>query len=214
MDMDFFSQAESIAFLDCIACMLLSAAASARARTYGAHFTGAAILGCICGLAGPLAREIILHGEEGGLLVISLLPDDALLGALAGVAAVLPDRKLPVEFWLDSLSVSLASSLGCLLTMQNNGIVAGLCLGLVSAFLPGIIRDASLGDMAAIVERDWYATSAAIGCMAAILLFMAPFFVSFMSFMENYLLEAAVIAGALISFVLQLYKGRKNFKKF
>ena len=46
--------------LDLAASFMLAAAASCRARSTGAHFSGAAVLACLAGMAAPLARDGLL----------------------------------------------------------------------------------------------------------------------------------------------------------
>ena len=203
------SEYQVIELFDGVSCALLAAAASAKARAQGSHLSGAAALGFICGILGPLVREMLLHGETGGQLIIKLLPDDVFIGSLGGIAAVRLVSRLPVVFWLDALSVSFASVLGCLLALQELGIAAGLCLGLICGFLPGVFRDVALGDLADLVEKDWYASSCVLGCVIGMCVFMSPFFFSPLAIMENRLLEISCLSGIACAFLLQI----KNSKK-
>lgn len=168
--MQFFSDILTLPVMDGTACALLGAAAAVRAKNLGAHFTGAIVLGCFCGLIGPLLRETFLHGAMGSSNIVRALPDDALVGALGGIFALLILQKFSARifFWLDSASIGLACSLGAVLSLQELGIVGSLCLGLINGLAPGLLRDVSLGDTAMLVDRDWYATTAALGCVAAL----------------------------------------------
>ena len=164
------SGAFSMVLLDGVACALLAAAAACRARSLGAHFTGAIVLGCLCGILGPLLREAFLHGQAGTGPLAAQLPGDALLGALGALAATYILRKhgSRLFFWLDAASIGLASAVGAIYALQDLGIVGAVCLGLINGLAPGLVRDMALGDTAMLVESDWYATAAAMGCVIAI----------------------------------------------
>lgn len=161
-----------MALLDGTACALLAAAAACRARGMGAHFTGAIVLGCLCGLIGPLLREAFLHGAAASGKIASELPAEALVGALGAMAAFYFFGKFRLFFWLDTASIGMASSVGAVYALQELGIVGGITLGMINGLAPGLVRDIALGDTAMLVERDWYATASALGCVAAIAVFI------------------------------------------
>lgn len=160
--------------LDGIACALLAAAASCRARSMGAHLTGSIVLGCLCGLMGPLLREVFLHGASGTRLAAAEFPDEALIGSLAAIAAlyIMRNTRWPVFFWLDAASIGAGAGVGAMLALDELGIVGAICLGMVNGLAPGLIRDISLGDTAMLVDQDWYATAAALGCIVTLAVFL------------------------------------------
>ncbi|MDE5879691.1 MAG: TRIC cation channel family protein [Desulfovibrio sp.] len=177
-----------VELLDAACAVLLAAAAAWRARGFGAHFTGAVVLGCICGLAAGLTREALLHGAAGTRLVLGELPGPALAGALLGALAAAGAEALARKrssgarplggrglfFWLDSLGLFLAASLGVFCALREIGATGALALGLLSGLAPGFLRDTALGDTAALVEQSWYATAAALGAMATVVLLILP----------------------------------------
>lgn len=199
-------QAAVVQSLDALAAVLLAAAAAWRARSYGAHFTGAAVLGTLCGLVAGLVREAALHGAAGAAIVLTALPGPALTGALGGAlaaaaAAALAHKRQAAApgagnsapsgqgravllrhwfagrglfFWLDSLSLGLAACLGTFCALRELGATGALVLGLLSGLAPGLVRDVALGDTALVVEQSWYATAAALGCVATVLLMILP----------------------------------------
>lgn len=203
-----FDAAQSLEILDGIAAALLAAAASARARNFGAHFTGAVVLGCVCGVAGGLAREIFLRGSAGARLALTGLPGSAVVGAIAGVFAVmfLNAKKFRVFFWLDAASLGIASSLACVVGLPELGIVGALTLGLVAGLSPSIIRDASLGDTAMIVDKSWYAAAAALGCLAAVACVIGGLIVDEGERIGEY----AVLSGACVALAARYFKGRNE----
>lgn len=209
--MQFFSDIVSLPILDGAACALLGAAAAVRARNLGAHFTGAIVLGCLAGLIGPLLRETFLHGSIGSANVVRALPDDALVGAVGGALALLILQKHTnrLFFWLDSASIGLACSVGAVFSLQELGLVGAVCLGLINGLAPGLLRDVALGDTAMLVDKDWYATTAALGCLAALAMeiWLA------VGFLGNWTASnpdaTAIIVGFLLVIAIMSWRGRK-----
>lgn len=217
-----------VELLDAACAVLLAAAAAWRARGFGAHFTGAVVLGCVCGLLAGLTRETLLHGAAGTRLVLGELPGPALAGALLGALAAAGAAALARKrtgsggslggrglfFWLDSLGLFLAASLGVFCALREIGATGALALGLLSGLAPGFVRDTALGDTAALVEQSWYATAAALGAMTTILLLILP-----PSFGGAWPLPqdwrwlwpwASIFAGVAVALVLRLWRGSRE----
>lgn len=168
----------SVFVLDGAACALLAAAATVRARRMGAHVTGALVLGCLCGLIGPLLREVFLHGAPGAGVIARAFPADALAGACMGLAALFLFRnfgKLSSQLfgWLDNAGIGMATGAGSVMAFPELGLAGALTLGLINGLAPGLVRDMALGDTAMLVDKSWYATVAALGSIAAIAVLIA-----------------------------------------
>ena len=147
---------------------MLAAAASCRARSAGAHFSGAAVLACLVGLAAPLLREGLL-----GHPLLALNRGDYLAAAVAGgLAGILTGRwrrSWLVFYWLDSLGLGLAAGVATVAGLYSGlGVTGCLILGVLTALTGGFVRDVALGDMARLVEDYLYATAAALGAMLAL----------------------------------------------
>lgn len=150
---------------DLAASFMLAAAASCRARSGGAHFSGAAVLACLVGLAAPLLREGLL-----GHPVLALNRGDYLASAVAGgLAGILAGRWRHTWlsfYWLDSLGLGLVAGVATVAGFYSGLSVTGcLILGVLTALTGGLVRDVALGDMARLVEDYLYATAAALGAM-------------------------------------------------
>ena len=159
--------------LDLAASFVLAAGASCRARSTGAHFSGAAVLACLAGMAAPLVRDGLLgfaaftlnQGEYLGACVC---------GGIAGILIGQGSRGWFSFYWLDALGLALGAGVGTV-----KGVIAGLgptgcvLVGVLGGLVGGLTRDLCLGDMARAVEEDMYATAAALGGMLtlAVLLF-------------------------------------------
>lgn len=210
--MHVFSETLVIELLDGAVVSLLSAAALCKARMSGANIMGSVILACLCGMLAPLMRESLLHGQPGIKVVLGALPGEALTGACACLAALwmLGPRAKFLFFWLDSLGLSLAGALFAVLALPELGIVPALVLALVCALLPGIARDAALGDIAMLLERNWYGASVALAAICAMAIVAGAVFVAPENPLLSRLGEIATIGGAAIGIWLRRWKGREQ----
>lgn len=198
--------------LDGLACALLAAAACARARSLGGHFTGALVLGCLCGLFGPLLREAFLHGQTGSNYILAQLPPEALCGALAALAAmwIARGKTARMFFWLDSASIGLATSVGALMGLGETGVAGALTLGLINGLAPGVMRDCALGDTAMLVEKSWYATAAMIGAIVALAIMIAFAVVGIGAWSASHAEAVAALGGLLVVMAIRGVKAARD----
>lgn len=201
---------ENLFLIDGIACALLSAAATVKARECGAHITGSITLGCLCGLIGPMLREVFLHGESGASRIISQFPAEALIGALAGIFLVhlLRQRRNSVFFWTDSLGMTMAASIGSILGIVELGLTGAISLGLINGLAPGLIRDISLGDTAMLLDKSWYATITALACIVSLAVLLGIIALPVLAGIEAQAEIYAIACGVVISVALRYWKGR------
>ena len=160
-------------FYDALCVFLLSGGAACRARFCGSHFTGAAVLGILCGLSGPLFRETVIHGGATAVFSQNSLLAAALGGALTGAFT---GRRLwadRLDFLLDSAGFAVCACLAALCALPVMGAAGAVLFGAMTGLLPGLVRDVALGDTARMVEESWYATAVVLGivtCLAVMLL--------------------------------------------
>ena len=159
--------------LDLAASFVLAAAASCRARSTGAHFSGAAVLACLAGMAAPLVRDGLL-----GYATITLNQGEYLAvcvcGGIVGILIGQSSRSWLAFYWLDALGLAMGAGIGTVKgVMAGLGPTGSILVGVLGGLVGGLTRDLCLGDMARAVEEDMYATAAALGGMLAmsILLF-------------------------------------------
>ncbi|QCC85243.1 hypothetical protein DDIC_04985 [Desulfovibrio desulfuricans] len=158
--------------LDLAASFVLAAAASCRARSTGAHFSGAAVLACLAGMAAPLARDGLL-----GFGAMTLNQGEYLAacvcGGIIGIAVGQSGRAWQAFFWLDALGLALGTGVATIKgVMAGLGPTGSILLGVLGGLAGGLVRDLCLGDMARAVEEDMYATAAALGGMLALSLLL------------------------------------------
>ncbi len=158
--------------VDLAASFTLAAAASCRARSGGAHFSGAAVLACLVGLAAPLLRDTLL-----GHPVLALNRGDYLAAAVGGAVVGMLAARLGYAwrafYWLDSLGLGLAAGVGGVRgAVFGLGVVGCLVLGVLTALVGGFVRDVALGDMARLIEEESYATAAALGITLALVVLL------------------------------------------
>lgn len=186
--------------LDLAASFVLAAAASCRARSTGAHFSGAAVLACLAGMAAPLVRDGLL-----GYAAITLNQGEYLAvcvcGGLVGIFIGQSSRAWMSFFWLDALGLALGAGVGTV-----KGVMAGLSptasivIGVLGGLVGGLVRDLCLGDMARAVEEDMYATAAAFGGMLVLSVML-------LARLEPW---QSALAGALLTIILRgMRKGKK-----
>lgn len=154
--------------LDLAASFVLAAAASCRARSTGAHFSGAAVLACLAGMAAPLVRDGLL-----GYAAFTLNQGEYLAacvcGGIAGILIGQSSRGWLSFFWLDALGLALGAGVGTVKgVMAGLGPTGSILVGVLGGIVGGLARDVCLGDMARLVEEEMYATAAALGGMLAL----------------------------------------------
>lgn len=203
----------TMGLLDGVACALLAAAATVRARSFGSHITGALVLGCLCGIIGPLLRESFVHGPIGAGFIARELPGEALVGALGGVAALYVLRKSQILQsrlfnWIDGPGIGMATSVGAITALPELGVVGALTIGLINGLAPGLVRDMALGDTAMLVDKSWYATAAALGCVASIAMFtwLCAGYIS--DWTASNAEATAVLVGFLVIVVIRAWRSR------
>lgn len=203
-----FSQTASIELMDGAVCALMAAAAAARSRNFGACMSGCVAIGCICGISGPLLRELILHGQTGAKIVLAALPGEAFAGAAGALISMLFSAIRPARlfFWLDAAGISMAASLAAALGAPELGVVGALVLALACALVPGLIRDVSIGDTAMMLEKPWYASSAAISGCISMLVIILPAFGHMPSIFVERAGEWAVLGGAITGMLVLFWK--------
>ena len=158
--------------LDLAASFVLAAAASCRARSTGAHFSGAAVLACLAGMAAPLVRDGLL-----GYAAFTLNQGEYLAacvcGGVAGILIGQGSRAWYVFYWMDALGLALGAGIGTVKGMMAGlGPTGSITVGVLGGLVGGLTRDLCLGDMARAVEEDMYATAAAFGGMLALALLL------------------------------------------
>lgn len=158
--------------LDLAASFLLAAAASCRARSTGAHFSGAAVLACLAGMAAPLVRDALL-----GYAAFTLNQGEYLAacvcGGIAGILIGQSSRGWLSFFWLDALGLALGAGMGTVKgVMAGLGPTGSILVGVLGGIVGGLARDLCLGDMARVVEEEMYATAAALGGMLTLALML------------------------------------------
>lgn len=206
--MEILTQPMVLEIMDGLACALLAAAAVCKAVSMRAQLFGGVILACLCALACPLFRELILFGPPGALLILHSQPLNALVGALAALAACLffPQFTGILLFWLDAAGIGLACPVITIMSLPALGVAGALTTGIIAAVIPGLVRDIALGDTAMLIEKNWYASAVVIGAIVAIL--TVTLLTIYANFSRN--LEVAILLGAIATVVARYLGGYKN----
>ncbi len=150
---------------------MLAAASALRARHASCAPVGAAVLGVLCGLIGPLLRATLAGQPAVLVLDASLYPASALGGGVIGAF-------LGRFSWTEGRFFSLIEAAGLQLLACSGVLVVQHWLALsplgifllsaVPAFVPGLLRDVALGDTAALADEPAYATAPLLGILLTI----------------------------------------------
>ena len=150
---------------------MLAAASALRARHASCAPVGAAVLGVLCGLIGPLLRTTLAGQPAVLVLDASLYPASALGGGVIGAF-------LGRFSWTEGRFFSLIEAAGLqllacsgVLVVQHWLALSPLGIFLLSAvpvFAPGLLRDVALGDTAALADEPAYATAPLLGILLTI----------------------------------------------
>lgn len=166
---------QELLYLDAAACILLAAAAAFRARLAGGHLAGAVLLGLLCGLC-PLLLRMCLPAppdQNWDWLLAHSAPwalGGAVVGGLPLQMAMLRQYEDNLYFWLDSLALALNTCLHVVLfCLLGWSPLCALVLAVLLGLAPGLIRDVTLGYVAALVEENWYGMAAVLGAMLTLL---------------------------------------------
>ena len=156
---------------DAAGCAMLAAASALRARHASCPPVGAVVLGVLCGLIGPLLRATLAGQPAVLVLDTSLYPASALGGGICG--AVLGRFSWTEGRFYSLIDAAGLQLLACsgVLAVQNWLALSPLgmfLLAAVPAFAPGLLRDAALGDTAALTDEPAYATAPLLGVLLTI----------------------------------------------
>ncbi len=160
---------------------MLAAASALHARHASCAPAGACALGVLCGLLGPLLRAVFAGQQPLPAFILgepyypAAVFGGALLGAFLGRYRWTEGRLYPL---LDAAGLQLLACSGVLVarywpSLSSLGI---LLLSVVTAFVPGLLRDTALGDTAALADEPAYATAPLLGALLTIacLSFLLP----------------------------------------
>ena len=202
--------------LEAAACILWAAAAAFRARLGGNHFTGAALLGLMCGLC-PLLLRMCLPappGQNWDWLLAHYAPwalAGAVTGGLLPQVAVFSRHDASLFFWLESLALGLTTSLQVMLLLLFWSPASALTLAVLLGLVPGLLRDVALGYVASLVEESWYGTAAALGAMLTLVCALFGAAGGFPLGLPGRSWEAiSVLLGTLLTLVLRICWGRRG----
>jgi len=126
---------------------------------------GFVFVASVTGIGGGTARDLLL-GRDPVFWIAA--PDYLWVTSAAAVlvyfTAHLVERRYTVLLWADAIGLALFCVLGARIALLTGvGPTVAILMGVITATLGGLIRDVVCGERPLILEREIYATAAALG---------------------------------------------------
>ena len=171
---------------------------------------GFVFVASVTGIGGGTLRDLLL-GRDPVFWIAT--PDYLLVTTAAAVlvyfTAHLVERRYTVLLWADAIGLALFAVLGARIALlTGTGPLVAILMGVMTATMGGLIRDVVCGERPLILEREVYATAAALG--AAITVGMLALDLPGIAAEAAGLVATLVLRGAAIQFGLKIpvYKAR------
>jgi uncharacterized membrane protein YeiH len=151
---------------------------------------GFMLVACLCAFGGGTVRDVILNKHVFWLSEPGMVALAAGLAILVFFAAHLLERRFVVLLWADAVGLGLFAVLGAE-TAQRVGADpwVSVLMGTITATAGGMLRDIVCAEVPLVLRREIYATAAALGAGAFILLLEA-----------GVARNVAISAGGLVAF--------------
>jgi len=171
---------------------------------------GFVFVASVTGIGGGTARDLLL-GRDPVFWIAT--PDYLWVTTVAAVlvyfTAHLVERRYTVLLWADAIGLALFCVLGARIALlTGSGPTVAILMGVMTATMGGLIRDVVCGERPLILEREIYATAAALG--AAITVGMLALDLPGIAAEAAGIAAAFTLRGAAIQFGLTIpvYKTR------
>ena len=171
---------------------------------------GFVFVASVTGIGGGTARDVLL-GRDPVFWIAT--PDYLWVTTVAAVlvyfTAHLVERRYTVLLWADAIGLALFCVLGARIALlTGSGPTVAILMGVMTATMGGLIRDVVCGERPLILEREIYATAAALG--AAITVGMLALDLPGIAAEAAGIAAAFTLRGAAIQFGLTIpvYKTR------
>ncbi|MBP0463534.1 trimeric intracellular cation channel family protein [Roseomonas sp. PWR1] len=132
---------------------------------------GFMLVACLCAFGGGTVRDVILDLPVFWLAAPEMVALAAGLAVLVFFTAHLLERRFVVLLWADAVGLGLFAVLGAE-AAQRAGAAAwvAVLMGTITATFGGVLRDIVCAEVPLILRREIYATAAALGAVAFVLL--------------------------------------------
>jgi uncharacterized membrane protein YeiH len=171
---------------------------------------GFVFVASVTGIGGGTARDLLLGRDPVFWIAV---PDYLYVTTAAAVlvyfTAHLVERRYTVLLWADAIGLSLFCVLGARIALlTGTGPAVAILMGVITATMGGLVRDVVCGERPLVLERDIYATAAALG--ATITVGLLAFDLPGIAAEAAGIAAAFVLRGTAIRFGLQIpvYKSR------
>jgi len=132
---------------------------------------GFMLVACLCAFGGGTVRDVILNQPVFWLAAPGMVALAAALAILVFFTAHLLERRFVALLWADAVGLGLFAVLGAEAALRAGASPwVAVLMGTVTATFGGVLRDIVCAEVPLILRREIYATAAALGAVAFILL--------------------------------------------
>lgn len=160
-----------LALLTWAAVAVLAVAGALSASRKQLDPVGFMLVACLCAFGGGTVRDVILNQPVFWLGVPGMVALAAGLALAVFFAAHLLERRFVVLLWADAVGLGLFAVLGAEAAQRAGAAPwVAVLMGTITATAGGILRDIVCAEVPLVLRREIYATAAALGAVAYILL--------------------------------------------
>jgi uncharacterized membrane protein YeiH len=132
---------------------------------------GFILIACLCAFGGGTVRDVILNQPVFWLAVPGMVALAAGLAIAVFFTAHLVERRFLVLLWADAVGLGLFAVLGAETALRAGASPwVAVLMGTITATFGGVLRDIVCAEVPLILRREIYATAAALGAAAFVLL--------------------------------------------
>jgi uncharacterized membrane protein YeiH len=197
-------------WLDAAGVFVFAVSGAITASRKQLDIVGFVFVASVTGIGGGTLRDLLLGRDPVFWIAV---PDYLYVTTAAAVlvyfTAHLVERRYTVLLWADAIGLALFCVLGARIALlTGTGPLVAILMGVMTATMGGLIRDVVCGERPLILEREIYATAAALG--ATITVGMLALELPGIAAEAAGIATAFVLRGAAIRFGLEIpvYKTR------
>jgi uncharacterized membrane protein YeiH len=152
-------------WLDAAGVFVFAVSGAITASRKQLDIVGFVFVASVTGIGGGTLRDLLLGRDPVFWIAV---PDYLYVTTAAAVlvyfTAHLVERRYTVLLWADAIGLALFCVLGARIALlTGTGPLVAILMGVMTATMGGLIRDVVCGERPLILEREVYATAAALG---------------------------------------------------
>lgn len=198
-----------ITFIDLLAVAVFASSGALVASRKQMDIVGFGLIACVTGVGGGTLRDVFLNRTVFWVADPTPIIICLTVAVLVFFSAHIVQRRYPYLLWADGLGVGLYGVMGAELSRAEGArFLVSVVMGMMTATFGGLLRDVICAEKPLILNREVYATCAALAAAVHIILFEAGVpvhWAAIAGFLAGFGLRAA---GILAHLSLPVYKAR------